>query len=75
MPTVQTPVKLVDQYSINHTNLALRRRFARFEERDVKVLAGLVGWARRRWVPRPCRKERCPSGFGNFPDPKNPVPT
>ncbi|MFN8524901.1 MAG: globin-coupled sensor protein [Chloroflexota bacterium] len=51
----QKPVKLVELYSINDTNLALRRQFARFEKRDVKVLAGLVGWARR--IAKPLAKE------------------
>jgi hypothetical protein len=39
--------RLCDRYRINAANLAARRRFLRFDRRDVAVLRSLAGWARR----------------------------
>ncbi|MEZ5099558.1 MAG: globin-coupled sensor protein [Thermoleophilia bacterium] len=38
---------LASLYRINEANLALRREFIRLQQDDVKVLAGLVGWAEK----------------------------
>jgi methyl-accepting chemotaxis protein len=46
---------LAQLYRFNETNLALRRQFMRLDDRDVRVLKALAGWADR--VAGPLAKE------------------